>query len=150
MFWWDGKLPSVVIDHLKEEGVEMVLLISPVQGTWAERRAPSKKEPSLGFARKALWDVGLDYAHGTGHGVGHFLNVHEGPSGVSWRPYPRDPGLAPRQVLSNGRGVLGFRTLTLVPNQRECIDVALLDQFEYQSVTKLLTILMLSFYMSNV
>jgi len=30
------------------------------------------------FARKALWDVGLDYQHGTGHGVGAFLNVHEG------------------------------------------------------------------------
>ncbi|XP_063836323.1 xaa-Pro aminopeptidase ApepP-like isoform X1 [Ostrinia nubilalis] len=122
------------------------------------------------FARKALWDVGLDYAHGTGHGVGHFLNVHEGPSGVSWRPYPRDPGLKPRQVLSNepgyykvgefgirhedlveivkitkdsdhprakylvgdydGRGVLGFNTLTMVPNQRESIDVSLLDDFE--------------------
>lgn len=122
------------------------------------------------FARRALWDVGLDYAHGTGHGVGHFLNVHEGPSGVSWRPYPHDPGLRPGQILSNepgfykvgeygirhedlveivsvtkesdhpkaknllddygGRGVLGFSTLTLVPNQRESIDVTLLDEFE--------------------
>lgn len=122
------------------------------------------------FARKALWDVGLDYAHGTGHGVGHFLNVHEGPSGVSWRPYPHDPGLRPGQILSNepgyykvgafgirhedlveivevnkssdhpkaknllgdydGRGVLGFNTLTLVPNQRESIDTKLLDDFE--------------------
>jgi Xaa-Pro aminopeptidase len=31
------------------------------------------------LARKALWAVGLDYKHGTGHGVGTFLNVHEGP-----------------------------------------------------------------------
>lgn len=30
------------------------------------------------LARTALWQVGLDYRHGTGHGVGHFLNVHEG------------------------------------------------------------------------
>ncbi|XP_060808234.1 xaa-Pro aminopeptidase ApepP [Amyelois transitella] len=122
------------------------------------------------FARKALWDVGLDYAHGTGHGVGHFLNVHEGPSGVSWRPYPRDPGLRPAQILSNepgyykvgeygirhedlveiiavtkdsdhpkakgllgdfeGCGVLGFRTLTMVPHQRDCINVELLNDFE--------------------
>ncbi|CAH2218421.1 jg23206, partial [Pararge aegeria aegeria] len=51
-----------------------------------------------------LWDVGLDYAHGTGHGVGHFLNVHEGPAGVSWRPYPHDPGLKPGQILSNEPG----------------------------------------------
>lgn len=35
------------------------------------------------LARKALWSVGLDYKHGTGHGVGHFLNVHEGPCGIS-------------------------------------------------------------------
>jgi Xaa-Pro aminopeptidase len=35
------------------------------------------------LARKALWAVGLDYKHGTGHGVGTFLNVHEGPQGIS-------------------------------------------------------------------
>jgi len=35
------------------------------------------------LARKALWEVGLDYKHGTGHGVGTFLNVHEGPQGIS-------------------------------------------------------------------
>ena len=35
------------------------------------------------LARKALWAVGLDYKHGTGHGVGTFLNVHEGPHGIS-------------------------------------------------------------------
>lgn len=33
------------------------------------------------FARQALWQVGLDYMHGTGHGIGAYLNVHEGPSG---------------------------------------------------------------------
>jgi len=37
------------------------------------------------FARRALWEDGLDYRHGTGHGVGHFLNVHEGPQGISFR-----------------------------------------------------------------
>lgn len=31
------------------------------------------------LARRWLWNVGLDYGHGTGHGVGYFLNVHEGP-----------------------------------------------------------------------
>ena len=37
------------------------------------------------FARKALWEVGLDYGHGTGHGVGAALNVHEGPHSISPR-----------------------------------------------------------------
>ncbi len=44
------------------------------------------------WARRALWKDGLDYRHGTGHGVGHFLNVHEGPHGIGTRisqfPYP--------------------------------------------------------------
>lgn len=38
------------------------------------------------FARAALWSMGLDYNHGTGHGVGAFLNVHEGPQGIGTRP----------------------------------------------------------------
>jgi Xaa-Pro aminopeptidase len=35
------------------------------------------------LARRWLWQDGLDYGHGTGHGVGYFLNVHEGPHGIS-------------------------------------------------------------------
>lgn len=40
------------------------------------------------LARKPLWDLGLDYNHGTGHGVGYFLNVHEGPNGFRWQTIP--------------------------------------------------------------
>jgi len=36
-------------------------------------------------ARLPLWELGLDYNHGTGHGVGSFLNVHEGPQGIGFR-----------------------------------------------------------------
>lgn len=42
------------------------------------------------FARQALWSVGLDYNHGTGHGVGAYLNVHEGPQGISFRDRPNE------------------------------------------------------------
>ncbi|KAI8043290.1 xaa-Pro aminopeptidase ApepP [Drosophila gunungcola] len=56
------------------------------------------------LARKALWDVGLDYGHGTGHGVGHFLNVHEGPMGVGIRLMPDDPGLQANMFISNEPG----------------------------------------------
>lgn len=56
------------------------------------------------FARKYLWDVGLDYAHGTGHGIGHYLCVHEGPMGVSWRVYPDDPGMQAGMFVSNEPG----------------------------------------------
>ena len=58
------------------------------------------------LARMFLWQVGLDYSHGTGHGVGAFLNVHEGPYGISKSlgPYPDDPGLQVGMVLSNEPG----------------------------------------------
>lgn len=47
-----------------------------------------------GIARSALWLAGLDYGHGTGHGVGAFLNVHEGPNGISKRAQaPLEPGM---------------------------------------------------------
>jgi len=107
------------------------------------------------FARRALWDAGLDYDHGTGHGVGSYLSVHEGPAGISRnaKPIPLEPGM----VLSNepglyrpgaygirlenlllveelptagGRPWLRFHTLTLAPFDRRLIDLALLDAAE--------------------
>jgi len=56
------------------------------------------------IARLALWEVGLDYKHGTGHGVGSYLNVHEGPIGISYRPYPDDHGLQKGMILSDEPG----------------------------------------------
>ena len=51
------------------------------------------------LARRRLWEAGLDYSHGTGHGIGYFLGVHEGPYGVSRRiTDPFEPGV----VVSNG------------------------------------------------
>ena len=46
------------------------------------------------FARAALWQVGLDYDHGTGHGVGSYLSVHEGPISIS--PHLSPPPYWPR------------------------------------------------------
>ena len=59
------------------------------------------------FARKALWDAGLDYAHGTGHGVGAFLSVHEGPQRISPAGSSQSGGDEPLQagmILSNEPG----------------------------------------------
>ncbi|XP_014204258.1 xaa-Pro aminopeptidase ApepP [Copidosoma floridanum] len=53
------------------------------------------------LARKYLWDVGLDYLHGTGHGVGAYLNVHELPTMISMKPYLDDPGLQIGMFVSN-------------------------------------------------
>lgn len=76
------------------------------------------------FARKALWEVGKDYGHGTGHGVGAALNVHEGPHSIS-------PRWANKEVLKKGMvtsnepgfyddGNFGIR----IENLLEIVDVA--------------------------
>jgi len=103
------------------------------------------------ITRSDLWNAGLDYGHGTGHGVGAFLNVHEGPQRIS--PVANDITLQAGMVLSNepgyyeqnwggirlenlyfvkkaeglpqhpgGKGWLTFETLTLIPFERRLID----------------------------
>jgi Xaa-Pro aminopeptidase len=59
------------------------------------------------FARRPLWDAGLDYAHGTGHGVGSFLGVHEGPQRIAPVTSSQSGGDEPLQagmLLSNEPG----------------------------------------------
>ena len=59
------------------------------------------------FARRPLWEAGLDYAHGTGHGVGSFLSVHEGPQRISPAGSAQaggDEPLVPGMILSNEPG----------------------------------------------
>jgi Xaa-Pro aminopeptidase len=108
------------------------------------------------FARRALWAAGLDFDHGTGHGVGAFLSVHEGPARISkLGGAPLEPGM----ILSNEPGyyktgeygirienleivtpaadipggdrpMMGFETLTLAPIDRRLIEPALLTPEE--------------------
>lgn len=110
------------------------------------------------LARQALWARGLDYDHGTGHGVGSFLSVHEGPQRIS-KSGVNAAELRPGMIVSNEPGyykagaygiriealvavthgpaplggerpLLAFETLTLVPIDRRLVDVALLDEAE--------------------
>ncbi len=112
------------------------------------------------LARQFLWSAGLDYAHGTGHGVGHFLGVHEGPQRIA--AAVGAPGveevLLPGMVLSNEPGfykagdygirienlvivvedsrptdeqpMLAFETITLAPIDKRLIEPALLTPAE--------------------
>ena len=66
------------------------------------------------LARTGLWKDGLDYRHGTGHGVGHFLNVHEGPHLIANRTAPNNPALQVGMTVTNEPGYyedggFGFR-----------------------------------------
>lgn len=59
------------------------------------------------FARRPLWDAGLDFAHGTGHGIGAYLSVHEGPQRIAQPTYPGGGPLEPLRagmLLSNEPG----------------------------------------------
>ena len=111
------------------------------------------------ITRSGLWNAGLDYGHGTGHGVGAFLNVHEGPQRIS--PVAYDVALQEGMVISNepgyyennwggirlenlyivkkadklpqhpgGKGWLCFEELTLIPFDRTLIDKNLLSAEE--------------------
>lgn len=109
------------------------------------------------LARLALWRAGLDYDHGTGHGVGFYLGVHEGPQRIS--KVPNRVPLAPGMVISNEPGYYktdeygirienlvvvtkvdmpewaekefyGFETLTLAPIDLALVDARMLSQEE--------------------
>lgn len=112
-------------------------------------------------ARMPLWQAGLDFGHGTGHGVGYFLNVHEGPQSISWRtrpgaqPQPLQLGMItsnePGLYRANQWGIrienlivcvphlrnefaelYAFETLTLCPIDTRCIDPMVLTMAEVQ------------------
>lgn len=108
------------------------------------------------LARIALWKDGSDYAHGTGHGIGAYMNVHEGPQSISRRGMEplragmvvsNEPGCyregeygirienlliveAASAVGLGGSPMLGFETITLCPLDKRLIDTDLLERHE--------------------
>lgn len=113
------------------------------------------------MARGAMWKEGIDFKHGTGHGVGYCLGVHEGPMSIS-RAIINVP-LQPGMVISNEPGIyrdgkhgirienlvtvteykttqfgqfFGFMNLTLCPYERELIDVSILSDEELEYINE--------------
>lgn len=108
------------------------------------------------LAREKLWEAGLDFDHGTGHGVGHYLSVHEGPARIAKTGHvPLEPGMlmsnepgfykagawgirienlvvvtAPEAIDGGERPMLGFETVTLCPIDRRLIRPALMTERE--------------------
>jgi Xaa-Pro aminopeptidase len=110
------------------------------------------------LARAPLWEQGMDYGHGTGHGVGYFLNVHEGPQSISKAIPDANMAMQPGMITSIEPGLyragqwgvrienlvlnvpaatdepfgdfLEFETLTLCPIDTRCIDASLLRSDE--------------------
>ncbi|WP_414473655.1 aminopeptidase P family protein [Microvirga sp. M2] len=107
------------------------------------------------FARKPLWDAGLDFDHGTGHGIGSFLSVHEGPQRIaktgttpleigmmlSNEPGFYKPGaygirienlilVEPRTIPGGDREMMGFETLTFTPIDLRLVEPAMMNTDE--------------------
>jgi Xaa-Pro aminopeptidase len=107
------------------------------------------------FARRSLWEAGLDFDHGTGHGVGAYLSVHEGPQRISkLGTTPLQPGMIlsnepgyyrageygirlenlivveRREIAGAEREMLGFETLTLAPFDLALVEPGLLSAQE--------------------
>ncbi|KAF8936708.1 Xaa-Pro aminopeptidase 2, partial [Dissophora ornata] len=118
------------------------------------------------LSRRALWSDGLDFRHGTGHGVGAFLNVHEGPQGCGARPTYNEVPLVPGMTLTNepgyyedgefgirienvllvrkvdtrhrfgGKEYYGFEHVTFVPIQTKLIEKSLLSGKEVEWINQ--------------
>lgn len=116
------------------------------------------------LARQSLWQIGCDYAHGTGHGVGSYLGVHEGPQNISSRPNPvplgegmvvsNEPGYykegqygiriesllmvlsVPQDQTCDDKPMLCFQTLTLVPLDGSFLAYDLLTAPEIQWINE--------------
>ncbi|MET3602498.1 Xaa-Pro aminopeptidase [Sphaerotilus sulfidivorans] len=112
------------------------------------------------LARAPLWEAGLDFGHGTGHGVGYFLNVHEGPQSISRAMPDASMAMHPGMITSVEPGLyrdgrwgirienlvlnisvghpdefgeyLAFETLTLCPIDSRCLELSLLRADELQ------------------
>lgn len=112
------------------------------------------------LARQPLWELGLDFNHGTGHGVGYLLNVHEAPNAIRWKlsqDRNADPIYQPGMITSNEPGLyltgkygirlenmilcckgkktefgqfLEFETITMVPFDLDAVEPSLLDEKE--------------------
>lgn len=109
------------------------------------------------LAREPMWSAGLDYNHGTGHGVGYLLSVHEGPASIRFRSAGQDAVMEPGMIVSDEPGLylagkygirlenlvvceeafeneygrfLQLAPLTMVPFDRDAIDAAMLSEQE--------------------
>jgi Xaa-Pro aminopeptidase len=104
------------------------------------------------FARKPLWEAGLDFDHGTGHGIGSYLSVHEGPQRIAKTGHTpleigmmlsNEPGfykpgaygirienlilVEPRTIPGGDREMLGFETLTFTPIDLRLVEPAIMS-----------------------
>ena len=145
-----------------EEMMDYTLVLKGMIGLSSVRFPKNTRGAQLDLAaRRFLWEHGKNYLHGTGHGVGHFLNVHEGPQSIRAEENP--VALRPGMVVSNEPAVYvagkygirienllacqydcstdfgdfySFETLTLCPIETKAVDFELMTQEEIKWLNK--------------
>ena len=132
---------TIAIGEVTDEQRKMVTLV--LKGHIALDQAKFPKgttgQQLDGFARQYLWQHGFDYDHGTGHGVGHFLSVHEGPQRIAKNS--NGVALLPGMVVSNEPGyyradAFGIRIENLVAVQAcEALAGAERELYEFHAIT---------------
>lgn len=158
---------TIVLGEVSEEEKRIFSLVSAAMLRLAEASFP---EGATGrnldiLAREELWKAHLDYRHGTGHGIGYILNVHEGPQRISWqyRKEAKEYALRAGMLISDEPGMyfagkfgvrtenilevvkeeeneygtfLGFRHLTLVPIDKEALDKRFLTSEDAERINR--------------
>jgi Xaa-Pro aminopeptidase len=137
-----------------EQKRDVTLVLKGMMSLSATTFPRGTKGPMLdAIARAPIWAAGIDYGHGTGHGVGYFMNVHEGPQTISPTTPEAHMAMEPGMITSIEPGIyrpgrwgarvenlvltqsavttefgefLRFETLTLCPIDTRCLDVSLL------------------------
>ena len=132
---------TIAIGKVTDEQRKMVTLVLKGHIALDQARFPkgTTGQQLDGFARQYLWQHGFDYDHGTGHGVGHFLSVHEGPQRIGKNS--NNVALLPGMVLSNEPGyyradAFGIRIENLV-EVRPCaaLEGAERETYEFHALT---------------
>ncbi|AVR94684.1 aminopeptidase P family protein [Pseudoduganella armeniaca] len=142
---------AITVEHRRD----FTLVLKGMMALSATRFPRGARAPMLdAIARAPIWAAGIDFGHGTGHGVGYFLNVHEGPQSISPSALPEPhTAMEPGMITSIEPGIyrpgkwgirienlvlnvpaeatefgdfLAFETLTLCPIDTRCIDRTLL------------------------
>lgn len=95
-----GEVPDIFKEHFT------IVLIAHLRLGHAKFKKGCNSTNLDMYTRMPFWDRGLDYNHGTGHGVGYLLNIHEGPSGIRWQyragdSHPFEPGM----IITNEPGL---------------------------------------------
>ena len=132
---------TIAIGNVTDEHKKMVTLVLKGHIALDQARFPkgTSGQQLDAFARQHLWQYGFDYDHGTGHGVGHFLSVHEGPQRIGKNV--NGIALLPGMVLSNEPGYyradnFGIRLENLMVVQHcEALKGAEREMYEFDALT---------------